>query len=421
MSLDKKRWIILGACCLLNLSVGSLYAWSVFAQHLAERLNGLHGTALTTGDLAIVFTTANLLAPVTLIGGGYVNDRLGPKWVVLTGGVLFGIGMALTGFVTSVGAMMLTYGVVLGMGQGLVYGSTVGSSVKFFPDKRGLVGGLVVAFFGLGSVVVPPIASALIARMGVSNAMVSMGVFATVVVCLCAMLLQKSPDGYAPAGWNPKQETAALPTADKDWRQMLRDPLFYLMLLMLVCGGFFGLMTISQASAIARDMVGADLAFATMTVSILALFNAAGRVLCGFISDRIGRVNCLALALVIAIAALMTLYSCAEGTYLRFIISICAVGFCFGAFMGIYPGFTADVFGAKHNSVNYGVMFIGFSIAGVVGPVLMNNIRVGSGSYRNAFLLAAGIAALGLALSFVYRTLASRKKADSLAKHRQTA
>ena len=142
MNLDKKRWIVLIASCLINLCIGSIYAWSVFAAPLAAKLTALLGHAVTAADLAIVFMVANAVGPITMISGGFVNDKLGPKGVLLVGGGMFGIGMMLTGLATSVGGLIVTYGLVLGLGLGMAYGATISNSVKFFPDKKGLVGGI---------------------------------------------------------------------------------------------------------------------------------------------------------------------------------------------------------------------------------------------------------------------------------------
>ncbi|MEG2421927.1 MAG: OFA family MFS transporter, partial [Oscillospiraceae bacterium] len=293
MDLKKKRWYILAASCLINLCIGSLYAWSVFATPMATHLSTLLGLAgdkaLTAGSLAMVFTVANAVGPITLISGGAINDRLGPKWVIFTGGVLFGAGMVLSGFSRSVPMLILGYGILCGLAMGLVYGSTVGNAIKFFPDRRGLVGGIAAASYGLSSVVVPPIANGLIDALGVVAAFILLGCVFLLVICLCSFFIQKCPAGYCPDGWTPPQ-TAGRPSKDKIWKQMLADPIFYVMLLMLCCGAFFGLMTISQVSPIAQKMMGMTTGAATLMVSVLALFNTAGRVVCGYISDKFGRI-----------------------------------------------------------------------------------------------------------------------------------
>ena len=183
------------------------------------------------------------------------------------------------------------------------------------------------------------------------------------------------------------------------------------MIVMLFFGANFGMMAISQASNIAQNMIAMSAANAAIVVSVLALFNAFGRVVAGSLSDKIGRINTLTLVFVVAIVALLLLFNCGTGTVLLFYIGICLIGVCFGAFMGIYPGFTADNFGTKNSSVNYGIMFIGFSTAGLIGPQIMSNIYKATGAYQMAFIVAAVMAVVGLALSFLYRVVSKHSKA----------
>ncbi len=412
--LTKKRWIILAASCFINLCIGSLYAWSVFSSPMAEYLNRINGNGLTSADLAIVFTLANGVGPVTLISGGFINDRLGPKWVVFAGGILFGIGMIVSGFAASTAMLMVGYGLGCGLGMGLVYGCTVSNSVKFFPDKRGLIGGIATASYGISSVLIPPIANALIGGFEVTGAFKILGIAFIVIICAGAFLIEKCPEGFAPVGYTPAISSGASGSGgsvrDKDWKQMLSDPIFYVMILMLTCGAVFGLMTISQVSPIAQNMIGMDTAAATITVSVLALFNAAGRVAAGYVSDVIGRINTLLIMLIAAVVGLLLLFTAGHGEVVKFYIGVSVVGLCFGAFMGVFPGFTADQFGQKNNSVNYGIMFIGFALAGYVGPMIMSSVYAATGGYNMAFLIAIGLAGAGILLSFVYRVLSKAKK-----------
>ncbi|MFT5873696.1 MAG: MFS family permease [Clostridium sp.] len=279
MELTKKRWIILIASCFINLCVGSIYAWSVFAAPMAKHLSSTTGLALTAASLAIAFVITNSIAPITMISGGRINDMFGPKKVIFVGGLLFGGGMILAGFAQGVGSLVFAYGIVTGLGTGLVYGCTINNSIKFFPDKRGLIGGITTAAYGLSSVIVPPIANVLIDKAGVTSAF---------------------------------------------------------------------------------KIIGIDI-------------------------------------------GLICLYFSGQGDVVTFYIGISIVGLCFGSFMGVFPGFTADQFGSKNNSVNYGIMFIGFALGGYYGPTVMSNVFNTDNSYQRAFILAAVIGMVGFLLTFVYR------------------
>jgi MFS transporter, OFA family, oxalate/formate antiporter len=409
MNFTKKRWVILIASCFINLCVGSLYAWSVFSAPMAEYLNQLNGSALTPANLAIVFVIANSVGPITMIFGGRINDLFGPKKVIFLGGLMFGGGMILSGFAQNVQHLIYSYSLITGLGLGMVYGCTISSSVKFFPDKRGFVGGVTTALFGLSSVIIPPIAAAIIAAAGPTSAFKIIGAAFLVIVCSSAFFMEKCPPDFVPEGWTPSVGTKGTSLkVNMDWKTMMRSPEFYVMISLLICGAFAGLMCISQVSPLAKKMIGMSTAGATAAISTLALFNAFGRIAAGMISDKIGRVNTLAAACVLSMGGLSFLYISGNGSIMTFYMGISIIGLSFGAFMGVFPGFTADQFGAKNNSVNYGIMFVGFALAGYFGPTIMNGISNADGSYQRAFLVAIGFSLAGLALTFVYKVVTKK-------------
>jgi MFS family permease len=399
-ALDKGRWLVLLASCLVNLCIGSLYAWSVFSTPMHEHLSAIAGTDV--GSLAIVFTGANAVGPITMISGGMVNDRIGPRWVVLVGGTLFGLGMIASGFVISLPMLVVTYGLGCGLGMGMVYGAVVSNAVKFFPDKRGLVGGIATASYGASSVIVPIVANALISALDVMAAFRILGIAMLVVICVASLFIKSCPEGYVPAGWEPPMSRGRGATIEKDWRGMLGDPAFYLMISMLLCGAFSGLMITSQASPIAQEMVGMNAVTAALVVSVLALANTAGRIVSGQLSDKLGVVSTLRLVFSLLVVGMAILYASAGAPAAVFCVGVCVVGFCFGSVMGIYPGFTAAQFGGANNSVNYGIMFVGFALAGFLAPTIMNALVTATGSYRPAFAVAAVLGILGIVLTAVF-------------------
>ena len=405
MDYSKKRWLILIAACFINLCIGSMYSWSVFSAPMAEYLSQINNVHLIPANLSIVFVVANSIGPITMISGGKINDTFGPRLVILVGGLMFGGGMFLSGFATQLDHLIWSYGILTGLGLGMVYGATISTSIKFFPDKRGLVGGLTTALFGISSVIIPPIAAAITQDMGVIAAFKIIGAAFTIIVCGCAFFIQKCPDGFQPAGWTPPKAAQQLAGNNKNWQEMLRTPTFYVLISLLMCGAVAGLMCIALASPLAQKMIGMSTAAATAAVSTLALFNVLGRISAGLISDKIGRINTLALACLLSIAGLYLLYISGEGDTQTFYIGISIVGICFGAFMGVFPGFTADQFGAKNNSVNFGIMFSGFAIAGYVGPTIMMSVFHATNSYKGAFLIGVGFSVAGLALTFIYRAI----------------
>ena len=405
--LDRKRWLILAASCLVTLCIGSLYAWSVFASPMGEYLTELTGKEIAS--LAIVFTVANSVGPITMISGGFINDKLGPKLVLIVGGILFGLGMIGSGFAKSVPMLIVTYGLGVGLGVGMVYGTIVSNAVKFFPDKRGFAGGLTTACYGGSSIIIPIIARAMLKSVHITSAFKILGIVMAVIIIASAFVIEKCPEGYMPAGMARKAGAgsgaaakAGAPAA-RQYRfdEMLRTPEFYLMLVILTCGAFAGMMTISQASPVSQRMMGMTADRAAVIVSMIALFNMLGRLASGTFSDKLGAVGTLRITMAGSVAAgLMLWVSGPERAWLYY-LGLALTGFCFGGIMGIYPGFTAAQFGTKNNSVNYGIMFIGFALAGLFGPMAMNIIYNAGGRYQPAFLVCAVLAVAGELLIFL--------------------
>lgn len=426
MDIMKKRWIILAASCMATLCIGSIYAWSAFSSPMVEYLSERTGREITS--LAVIYSVANAIAPVTLIGGGYFNDKIGTKGVLIAGALVFGLGMITSGFATSVGMLMVTYGLGLGLGQGLVYGVAVTNTVKFFPDKSGFAGGLVTACYGASSIIVPPIASMLAQTYHVTTAFKVIGGAMLVVLFIAAFIIKPCPkdfsveagsqgtDGRADSMEQEKtrepDETRSEESQEKAAgihsftpAQMLRQPAFYLMLLIMMCGAFSGMMVISQASQIAQEMMDMSVSAAALTVSMIAVFNMLGRLASGILSDKIGAIGTLFITFAASIIAGVSMFAFGAGSAAAFCVCLMIIGFGFGSVMGIYPGFTIRKFGPKHNGVNYGIMYIGFSLAGILGPTIMTKLHESTGQYQPAFLTAAALVLVGELLLLVLHFL----------------
>lgn len=409
--LTKKRWLVLVACCTANLALGAFFAWSVFAGPMAERLNALQGTSLSAADLAIVFSLANGLGVISMVAGGAAEKKLGSRLVILTGAALFGLGFIISGLAKSVAVLMLGFSIVGGLANGFAYVCTVNTPVQFFPDRKGFAGGLSTAFYGISAIIMPPIADAVNRSMGVSWSFIIFGIAIIVISALSCIFIINCPEDFVPEGWDPSSAKAELGSAgDKSPRQLMKDPVFYVMIGLFFSGCGLGLMMISETASIARSMIGMTSAAAALAVSVLSLFNTFGRVAAGWISDRIGRINTLTLELSLAAVGLVLMYiSGGNQSVLLFCVGICLVGLCYGAFIGVYPGFSNDQFGKSYSSINYALMFIGNALSGFAAQILMQRIYSSHNSYRPAFLFAQGFVIIGFALCFAYKILTRKK------------
>lgn len=400
MNLKRTRSLTLLMSCLINLCVGATYSWSVFAGPLAERLTALGAGPYTASDLGIVFTVYNIPGPFCMIIGGWLNRRFQVRRLIQGGCALYIAGLITCSCACSLAALVVGFGLMVGFGVGTVYGCTVNNAVRLFPDKRGMAGGLTTGVYGISSVLVPPVANALIQRYDVAVALRCLAAAFAVVLFFTSLLVEQGPEE---AGQLAREGSREL-----NWRQMLRQPEFCGMSAMLLCGGLSGMMVVSSASDMAQVEAGFTPAAAALMVSVISLFNAGGRASAGILSDRLGRIGTLSLVFPVSFASLCALYVGGRSSGGVFAVSPALVGACFGSLMGIFPGFTADEFGQRNNSVNYGILFFGFSLSGMAGPQVAGWVMSRTGSYRNAFLAAAVVALGGFALTFLHRRLVRR-------------
>jgi len=404
------RWMVLTSSVLINLCIGSGYAWSVFQKPLIERFGW------TTADASLAFTLSFGVVPLAMMIAGKIQDRIGPRLVILVGGALFGGGIVAAGCIQSLWGLYASYGITAGFGMGTVYACTVANTVKLFPDRRGLASGLAAAGFGSGAVVFAPLATWLIGGWGVLAAFKILGVGYLVAIPALAILIQTAPPGFAPAGWVPPVRTErGAASVDKNWKQVLCDPQFYLLWCIYALGTAPGLMVIAHASPFGQEAIKISPRTASVAVSILALANTSGRIFWGWVSDKIGRLRTVIVMFVLAGLVMAALPAVAGLATL--IAALVVVGLCFGGFMGIFPSITADAFGPKNLGMNYGVMFTAFGLAAFVGPWLAATIKEhNQGDYTQAFTIAAALALVGIGFTLILMIVRRRGPSPAQAK-----
>lgn len=391
MNYESKRWVTLIASMVASMCAGFAYAWSVFLKPLVS----LFGW--TPADVSFTFTMIMSMAATTAIFAGKALDYLRPAQVILIGGVLFGGGIACMGFIGSL-KQLYACALIAGIGLGTVYpGGTMSNAVRFFPDKRGMISGLLTAGYGIGPVLWAPVSVALIAYYDVFTTLKILGAVFFVVIGLCSRAISTAPDNYCPSGWTPPAPTTQQDHGvDKNWRQMLRDPLFYFVAAAITMGAISGMILIGHASPIAQELVRISPQAAAAIVGLLAASNTAGRIFWGSMSDKFGRY-----AIVMALFALggagMFALTMVE-SYVIFSGIIMLLGLCYGGFLALMAPLTADLFGTKYLGVNFGIMFLTIAVAAYAGPLLAAVIKAGSGSYTQAFVTAIFINLAGLVL-----------------------
>lgn len=404
------RWLILVASTIINLCVGAIYAFSVFAGPLSEH----HGW--TMGQVMMAFTINAAISPIPMILGGKILDKGGAKICVLLGGAMFGLGLFLTGLATTPTMLYLSYGVIGGFGCGIAYSGTLGNTVKLFPDKRGLASGIVTAGYGGATIIAAPIANYLIQSSGVTSAFKVIGLSYLVITVVAGLFVKAAPQGYVPQGWTPPAAAGGKPAGvNLPWTKMLGTYKFYMIAAMFMIGALSGMMVTANASVIGQQMFGLTATIAAVYVSAYSLANCLGRVVWGAVSDKIGRTNAL-LGIYVVIAAMMLLIANSNST-IGFAISLIGIGLCFGGTMGVFPGIVGEKFGMKFYGVNYGITFIGYSAAAFFGPRIAVQVAgANNGDFTNAFYIAMAISLVGLVLAYLFKSVEKRESGAPVSK-----
>jgi OFA family oxalate/formate antiporter-like MFS transporter len=380
----------------INLLLGVLYAWSPIAKELQKQY------AWDDLDRNLPFAVSTAAFAVTMIFAGRIQDRMGPRWIAMIGGLVLGLGLIATAFTTSPYVMIFTYGVIGGVGIGLGYAATTPPAVKWFaPSRRGLISGIVVSGVGLAAVYMAPLTSYLMAATSIKTTFLILGVSTIGIVGGLSQLLRNPPAGYVPpAGAAAAAKNRRITGIELDWSAMLKTPQFYMLWLMYVLAAAPGLMILSNIASIAKSQAdGWEKGF--ICVMALAIFNTLGRLFSGYVSDLLGRSWTMMLAF--ALQA-VNLYFFRDYTSPELLIFGSAfTGLCYGAIFTLMPAATADFYGMKNLGMNYGILFTGFGVAGVVGSLLGGKVKLLFGNYDRAYLTVAAMLVLSALLATVIR------------------
>ena len=392
------RWWRIAGGLSMNLALGSLYAWSVFVAPLEARF----GWKRTETSMA--FTIAIVAFAAAFVLAGRIQDKFGPFWVSVTGGLLVSLGFFLCAETRSLSWLYVWFGVVVGLGNGFGYATPIPVMAKWFPDHRGLAVGLAVAGYGGGSAIFGPLcANYLIPTYGLpATFRILAGIF-LVMTMFGAMLLRNPPAGYRPEGWSPPPPTAKAGATPYEFspREMLRTPTFYLMWIAFALGASSGLMVISQLKPFAEGR-GISSGAASAALLVGAAGSVAGRTLSGWMSDALGRLNVLRLMIGVSVVA-MPLLAAAAGTVAGLYAAVFVVYWCFGTQLSVNASTTADFWGTKNAGLNYGLMYTAYGVAGVIGPRIGSRVFDEFHSYRIAFDVAAVLAAVALVCELIAR------------------
>jgi MFS transporter, OFA family, oxalate/formate antiporter len=383
-------WRVVGGLS-MNLALGTLYAWSVFVAPLEKQFGWKRA------DTSMVFTIAVMVFALSFVLAGRIQDKIGPLCCSLAGGILVSLGFYLCSYTTSLTHLFICFGVVGGLGNGFGYATPIPVMAKWFPDKRGLAVGLAVGGYGAGSAIFGPLAQLkLIPAYGLPATFQILGAIFLVMTVVGAVLLKNPPPGYHAPNQPPAAASKRAATRHEfSPTEMLRTPTFYLMWVGYALGCSAGLMVISQLVPFAKSVGIAAAALSTMTLVVGAFGNASGRILSGWMSDKLGRINVLRAMIGISMIAMPALY--AVGGNVGFLyLMVFVVYWCFGTQLSVNGAAASDYWGTKNAGINYGLLFTAWGVAGIIGPRIGGVLYDKYHNYQAAFYAAAGLAAVAL-------------------------
>ena len=391
------RWTIATAGIFIQIALGAVYAWSVFSVPLSKQFGW------SISDVTLTFTIAIFALGFAAFFGGLWLNKQGPRVVAMTGGLLYGLGVFMASFSGNrLWWLYLTYGLIGGIGLGFGYIVPVAVLVKWFPDRRGLITGIAVGGFGAGALVTAPVATRLIASVGVLQTFAYLGIAYLLVTVAGGYFMQNPPAGWKPAGWAPSAPQASQRSA-KDYTlgEAVRSWQWWALWLLLFINTSAGISVISQESPLFQELARVTALTAAGMVGIVSIGNAFGRVFWAWLSDMLTR----RMTFVAMFAAQVLLFWLLPSMHTATILTIVSfiILMCYGGGFGTMPAFAADYFGPKNVGPIYGLMLTAWGFASAFGPLLIARMREVTHEYGSALHVIAGVLAVSIILPFIVR------------------
>jgi len=393
--MPSERWRIAAAGVLLQMALGSVYAWSVFRTPLATQFGW------SISQITLTFTITILALSCAAFAGGLWLNRSGPRVVAVTGGALYGLGVLLASFTERIEWLYATYGLLGGIGLGLGYIVPVTVLVKWFPDRRGLITGIAVGGFGAGALVTAPVATALIERVGVLSTFAWLGLAYFVAAPLAGWFMRNPPESgilAAPMVRSPLRQG----NADYTLGQAVRTRQWWILWLILFLNVTAGISLISQQAPLYQELAGVSAAVAAGMVGLASIGNALGRVFWAWSSDYLTRRATFVLLFLIQVALFWVLPGLGSAAMLT--LAAFAILSCFGGGFGTMPAAVTDYFGPRNVGPIYGLMLSAWGLASLFGPMLLAEMREAIGSYQDALHIIAALMALSVVLPCILRS-----------------
>ena len=429
------RWMVPPAALCIHLCIGQAYAFSVFNLPMSRLIGITKSTPddwkLT--DLGWIFSIAIFfLGASAAVFGRWVEEG-GPRRAMFASALCFGGGFLFSAFGVSAHQLWIVYlgyGVLGGAGLGLGYISPVSTLMKWFPDRPGMATGMAIMGFGGGAMIASPLSVWLISffsspnHVGVAETFVVLGIVYACVMLVGAGIVRVPPQGWRPAGYVPPARAEKLVTINDVYvYQALKTPQFWMIWVVLCMNVTAGIGVLGQASAMSQEMFPGRVSAAAASgfVGLLSIFNMSGRFFWASISDHMGRKNTYFIFFLLGIALYSLVpYFGNTGNLPLFVICFLVILSMYGGGFATVPAYLRDMFGTRYVGAIHGLLITAWSVAGVLGPVLVNYIRqyqIDSGvpraqAYNVTMYIMAGLLVVGLVANFLIKAVDDRHHMD---------
>jgi MFS transporter, OFA family, oxalate/formate antiporter len=386
---QSNRWIqlFLGLVAMMAIS-SPQYVWTLFTGPLNQKL----GTTLT--EIQVTFSLLIVLQTFFSPFQAYLVDRFGPKLLISVGAIMSGGSWVLSSYVSSLAALYISYGVIGGFGTGIIYVGIIGLVVRWFPDRRGLATGLAAAGYGFGAFFTSFPIDSMIKSSGYEHTLLVWGVIQAVIGVVAALGLRVPPEGYRPPGFDP--ETVQLELQSRrsySPKEMLQNPIFYLLFIMMAMMSTSGLMVVSNVGPFATEYKVAQvlvfgMAALPLSLTLSRVTNGLTRPFFGWVSDHIGRESTMALAFSLEAVAILVLFAFIDNPAM-FVVLTGLVFFGWGEIFSLFPSTLTDTFGPKFAATNYGFLYIAQGVGSILGGPAAAFLKAQTGSWTTVFILVA--------------------------------
>lgn len=397
MGKTKNRWMIALAAVGIHISIGSVYAWSVFTNPLADQF----GWSLSA--ISMTFSIAIAFLGLSAAFMGHFVEKYGPRISGLVASTFFGIGIVGAGFAVnleSIWLLYLTYGALSGIGLGVGYITPVSTLVKWFPDRRGLATGLAIMGFGFAAMIASPIMASLIDSVGIANTFFILGISYFIIMVASSLYLERPPKGYM-EGVSTGSKKVEADLSQLTANEAVKTRRFWYLWIMLFINVTCGIAILAVASPMAQEIAGLTAVAAATMVGIMGFFNGVGRLAWASVSDYIGRPNVYTAFFAIQIGAFFMLPSLTHA--IVFQVALFIIITCYGGGFASIPAYIGDLFGTKQLGAIHGYILTSWACAGLVGPLLAAWVREATESYAATLYIFGGMFVIALLVSLAIR------------------